>query len=74
MSIKNKIPFDVYMQRNNYAFETLINGNISECIQYLKGLIDYGLIGIGALHDELIGIKEHCPDRYEYIKAKVFSI
>lgn len=71
---KSETPFDVYVQINGYAAETLINGNISECIKYLKGLIEYGLTGIGAMHDALMRIKEECPDRYDYIRAKVFSI
>lgn len=71
---KMTVPFDVYIQTYPYAVETLINGNVTECITYLKGLIEYGLIGIGAMHDELITIKEQYPERYAHIRAKVFSL
>lgn len=71
--MKQKPKID-YIQTNGYAAETLINGNISECVNYLKGLLEYGLIGIGTMHDELMTIKEQYPERYDYVRAKVFSI
>lgn len=70
---EKEIPFDKYFIKG-YALETLINGNISECIEYLKGLFEYGLTGILCIHEELITIKEEYSDRYEYIKARVFTI
>lgn len=71
---KQTTPFELYIREDQYAVETLINGNITECIKYLKGLIDYGLTGIMTMHDELINIKEKCPDRYDYIRKRVFSL
>jgi len=72
MKTHNKIPFDQYYI-HNYATETLINGNISECIQYLQGLFDYGKPGMRVIHDELCSINYSIPARYKYIKDKVFS-
>jgi hypothetical protein len=50
---KQQIPFDEYYM-HNYATETLINGNTSECIKYLQGLMDYGKAGILTLHNDLL--------------------
>lgn len=59
---------------NDYAVDTLVNGNISECIAHLRLLISNGLPGIELVHDQLMKIKESCPERYEYVKLRVFSI
>jgi hypothetical protein len=69
----NHTPFDQYLI-NNYAVNTLINGNISECIKYLRGLFEYGKPGMNVIHDELLNIRAQVPDRYEYIKEKTFSV
>jgi hypothetical protein len=63
---------EIYLSPN-YAIDTLINGNISECITYLRSLIGTGLVGISVVNDELSEIKIHCPERYNYVKEKVFS-
>lgn len=60
--------------KKDYAVETLINGNISECIDYLRKLFKCGTIGISVVHEELKSIQELVPDRYEYIKKKVFTL
>lgn len=65
-------PFDKYYI-HNYATETLINGNTSECIKYLQGLFEYGKVGMRAIHNELISINYSVPGRYKYIMDKVFS-
>lgn len=67
------ISFDQYYI-HNYAADTLHNGNISECIKYLRGLFEYGKTGMSVIHDELINIKNNIPERYEYIKNKTFAI
>lgn len=56
-----------------YGVNTLINGNISECIIYLRELISAGSAGVNIAYEELNDIKELCPERYEYVKEKVFS-
>jgi len=56
-----------------YGVNTLINGNISECINYLRELISAGSTGVNIAYEELNDIKELCPERYEYVKEKVFS-
>jgi hypothetical protein len=61
--------FKQILQPNGYACDTLINGNITECINYLNKLIDKGFFII--VHDELTIIKENIPYRYEYIKTKL---
>ena len=48
-----------------YAAETLINGNISHCKEYLKDLKNNGYLNLW--HNELIQIKEQCPERYLYM-------
>lgn len=68
-----KISFDKYVQPLMYSVETLINGNISHCIEYLKGLKSYNDAGLLTLHKELLLIKIHAPERYEYIINKVFT-
>ncbi len=64
-----KTPIDEILEPNGYASETLINGNITECISYLNKLIDLGFFIIA--HDELIIIKENIPNWYKYIKANL---
>ncbi len=54
---------------DGYACETLINGNISECIKYLNELIKEGFFIIA--HNELVMIKENQFNKYEYIKSKL---
>lgn len=54
---------------DGYACETLINGNISECIKYLNELIKEGFFIIA--HNELVMIKENQYNKYEYIKSKL---
>ena len=61
--------FKQILQPNGYSCDTLINGNITECINYLNKLIDMGFFII--VHDELTMIKENIPHRYEYIKTKL---
>ncbi len=68
------IDFVKYVQYPGYAADTLINGNISHCIEYIQQLICCGIGGMSAAHDELLNIKDICPDRYDYIKSKVFSL
>lgn len=70
----NKIDFKTYVQPTPYALETLINGNISHCIEYVRGLLSYGINGIHAAHDALVLIKEDYPASYNYIKTHVFCI
>jgi hypothetical protein len=63
---------DVYAGEN-YATETLINGNISHCVTYLKDLLECGTNGINVVYHELESIKTNVPDRYNFIKTAVFS-
>jgi hypothetical protein len=58
----------------NYAVETLINGNISECVDYLKRIKATSIAGDQVAHEELMAIKEQVPEKYNYIKSKVFSL
>ena len=57
----------------NYGVETLINGNITECLEYLRRMKKTGLTGEMLVHEELTNIKSLVPERYEYIKSKVFK-
>ena len=57
----------------DYAVNTLINGNISECIKYLRDLIGTGITGMKEASEQLTKIKEDCPERYEYIKENVYK-
>ena len=50
-----------------YAAETLLNGNISECIRYIKEIAEFSL---EIAFDELLKVKELCPNKYEYVKSK----
>lgn len=52
-----------------YACDTLINGNISHCIDYLRHLNMHRMSIL--IHKELCLIKEHCPDRYDYVLNKL---
>ena len=70
----NKIDFIEAHAGYNYGVETLINGNVSECVRYLKELIGTGMAGIEEAHEQLMQIKQSCPDRYDYVKENVFSI
>ena len=71
--IKNTTDLEKVFICPNYATDTLINGNMSECINYLKDLIKTGIAGQLIAHEELTNIKEQVQDRYEYIKDKVFA-
>lgn len=61
--------FDKIYVSKYYAYETLINGNISECYRYLNELIECGAIPVAI--DELIKIKELIPEKYDYILSKI---
>ncbi len=63
---------DIFIEKD-YTVNTLINGNISECITYLKDLIECGNVGIGIVYEELSNIRELSPARYDYIKNNVFN-
>lgn len=54
---------------NGYAYQTLLNGNVSECIRFLNELIQQGFFIV--VHYELTIIKENAPNRYDYIKSKL---
>lgn len=69
LDAKHKTEFVKILQPNGYASETLINGNITESINYLNKLIDMGFFIVA--HDELTIIKENVPNRYDYIKSKL---
>ncbi len=56
---------------DGYAADTLINGNVSECIRYIKEMMNLGSAGIGIAVDELMKIKELCPERYDFVKSKI---
>ncbi len=57
----------------DYALNTLINGNVSECIQYLRDLLGTGITGMKETSEQMMKIKKHCPERYQYINDNVFS-
>jgi len=57
----------------DYAVNTLINGNISECVKHLRDMIGTGLNGMSYATEQLMKIKEQCPEKYEYIHSKVYS-
>lgn len=52
-----------------YASETLTNGNISHCIDYISNLFRYGYIRIGV--KEIAIIRDNNPDRYDYILNRI---
>jgi hypothetical protein len=58
----------------NYATDTLVNGNISECITYLKDLLECGSAGVKIVYEELDSIKANVPDRYNFVYHNVFSV
>jgi hypothetical protein len=58
---------EVYVY-DGYAADTLINGNISECIRYISEFMNLGAAGIGIAVDELIKVKELCPEKYDFVK------
>lgn len=57
----------------DYAVITLQNGNISECVRYLRELVGTGLTGMKDATDQISKIKHHFPESYEYIIDKVYS-
>lgn len=57
----------------NYAVETLVNGNITECITHLRDLISSGITGVDLAYEQLNEIKIQVPEKYKYVKDKVFS-
>lgn len=69
---KRKVLDEVFIH-SGYAAETLINGNISHCIEYIRELTDCGKTGIQIAFDELEMIKQQVPERYNFIKASVFN-
>jgi hypothetical protein len=73
---KSEIPLQSFTKvfvSPNYGVETLINGNITECIEYLKDLLETGNVGIQTAYEELENIKNQVPDRYNFIKTSVFA-
>ena len=70
----NGIEYEKFVQYPGYACDTLINGNKSHCIEYLQQLICSGLAGTHWAFDELLTIKNNCPDKYDYIIDNVFSL
>lgn len=66
-----KPTFDNYYLPRGYAAETLINGNFTHCVEYLRGLLNYGTTGAKAMHEELQLIKEYAPDRYNTILSRI---
>lgn len=69
--MNHKQSFTEYYEGRGYASETLINGNFSHCVEYLRGLLDYKETGLKTMLDELDLIRENCPERYEAIKNRV---
>jgi|APGre2960657373_1045057.scaffolds.fasta_scaffold238668_2 hypothetical protein len=67
--MKNKKDLEQIYVAHGYAAETLINGNISECVRYLNELINNGYFSTA--HEELIKIKEDCAEKYPYILSKI---
>lgn len=59
------------MLPSGYAADTLINGNVSECIRYLNELLECRATVF--VWEELEDIKERCPERFCYIKSKLHS-
>jgi hypothetical protein len=57
------------LEPNGYACETLINGNVALCIEYIAFLYSLNLI-LCAYH-ELSLIEKHCPERFYYVIGKV---
>lgn len=67
--MNNRKEFTNIYVNHGYAAETLINGNISECVRYLNEFINNGYFKTA--HEELIKIKEDCPEKYPYILSKI---
>lgn len=67
--MNKRVEFTKIYVKHGYAAETLINGNISECVRYLNELINNGYFSTS--HEELIKIKEDCPEKYHYILSKI---
>lgn len=59
---------------DNYAVFTLLNGNISECIRYLRELKETGIVGQKTVHEDLMMINEMVPEKYQYVKNMVFHL
>ncbi len=66
--MKNNQTFTEYCEHKGYAAETLLNGNFTHCVEYLRGLSNYGAIGAYRLHEEMQNIKETAPHKYEAVK------
>lgn len=69
----NEKEFEQVFVCPDYAVNTLINGNVSECIQYLRDLIGTGIVGMKEASEQLIKIKEQLPERYKYINDNVYK-
>lgn len=69
----NEKEFEQVFVCPDYAVTTLINGNISECIKYLRDLIGTGITGMKEASEQLIKIKEQLPERYKYINDNVYK-
>ena len=69
----SKLEFEQIYVCPNYAIITLKNGNISECVRYLRELVGTGLSGMREATEQLTKIKYHFPERHEYIIEKVYS-
>ena len=67
--MNNRKEFTNIYVKHGYAAETLINGNISECVRYLNEFINNGYFKTA--HEELIKIKEDCAEKYPYILSKI---
>jgi len=52
-----------------YAADTLINGNITHCIEYLKHLNYFNMATW--VYEELDLIKRRCPEKLQYVLKKV---
>lgn len=66
-----KLSIEEFLMPFGYAAETLINGNVSHCIEYLNDVLTYGSAGLHRVIEELEAIKETTPEKYEYVKARV---
>lgn len=71
--MNNTQDFEHLFAGHEYALNTLINGNISECILYLRSLRRTGITGQSVTHEELKKIAEFVPDKYEFIQRSVYS-
>jgi uncharacterized protein involved in tolerance to divalent cations len=57
------------LQPSGYACETLINGDVALCIEYIAFLYSWNLI-LCAYH-ELNLIEKNCPERFYHVINKV---